>query len=55
LELFAHPDILRKANIESPPLIELLNALKERGLPVRPTSDPKDALSQLTPLLRVSR
>jgi len=54
LELFAHPDILRKANIESPPLIELLNALKERGLPLRPTIDPKDALRQLTPLFSVS-
>ena len=55
LELFAHPNILRQANIESPPLIELLNALKERGLPLRPTIDPKDALSQLTPLLSVSK
>jgi cobalt/nickel transport system ATP-binding protein len=46
-------EILKQANIESPPLIEVLNALRERGLPVKPTSDPKEALSQLMPLLNV--
>lgn len=51
LELFTRPEILKQANIESPPLIELLNSLRERGLPVKPTSDPKEALSQLMPLL----
>jgi cobalt/nickel transport system ATP-binding protein len=51
LELFTRPEILEQANIESPPLIEVLNALRERGLPVKPTSDPKEALSQLMPLL----
>jgi cobalt/nickel transport system ATP-binding protein len=55
LELFTHPEILGEANIESPPLIQLLHALKDRGLPVKPTSDPKEALFQLTPLLRMKR
>jgi len=52
LDLFTQPDILEQANIESPPLIEVLNALRERGLPIKPTSDPEEALSQLVPLLR---
>ena len=51
LELFTNPEILDRANIESPPLIELLGALKERGLPVSPTNSPREALSQLLPLL----
>jgi hypothetical protein len=55
LHLLAYPDVLRKANMESLLLIELLNALKERGFPLRPTIDPKDTLSQLTPLLSVSK
>jgi len=53
LALFTRPEILGEANIESPPLIQLLNALKDRGLPVKPTSDPKEALFQLMPLLRM--
>jgi cobalt/nickel transport system ATP-binding protein len=52
LELFTRPEILGEANIESPPLIQLLDALKDRGFPVKPTSDPKEALFQLMPLLR---
>jgi cobalt/nickel transport system ATP-binding protein len=30
LELFTRPEVLKQANIESPPLIEVLNALRER-------------------------
>lgn len=55
LELFTCPEILKQANIESPPLIELLNSLRERGLPVKPTSDPKEALSQLIPLFSIEK
>ena len=53
LELFTNPSILKQANIEPPSLIVLLNALRERGFPIEPTSDPEEALSQLVPLLRM--
>lgn len=55
LELFTHPEILSEANIESPPLVELLSALRDRGLPVKPTTDPEEALSQIVPLLSIER
>ena len=53
-ELFMNPEILRHANVELPPIIELLNGLRKRGLPVEPTSNPEEALSQLLLLLNGS-
>jgi len=53
LELLTRPEILEQAGIESPPLIEMLNTLRERGFPVKPTIDAKEALSQLMPLLSI--
>jgi cobalt/nickel transport system ATP-binding protein len=55
LDLFMNSAILKQANIESPPLVELLNSLKERGLPVKTTNNPKEAMSQILPLLSEKR
>jgi len=47
LELFRQPEVLRKANLEPPPLMELLKALKDGGLQVEVSDDLVEAKRQI--------
>jgi len=52
VELFQQPEVLRKANLEPSPLIELLKALKDEGLQVEVSDDPAEAKKQILTLCK---
>jgi cobalt/nickel transport system ATP-binding protein len=52
MELFQRPEVFRRANLEPPPLIELLKALKDEGLQVEVSDDPIEAKQQILTLCK---
>jgi cobalt/nickel transport system ATP-binding protein len=51
-ELFQQPEVLRKANLEPPPLTELLEALRNEGFEVEVSDDLVEAKRQILKICR---